>query len=141
MKSSPAKIVSTWLRLMSLGSNPDNNTDWPVTYGSQPTDPDNIITVYNTVGRQDGRLMATGEVIQHPGIQIRIRATDEDTGWGKAKELCDALDALTRVDVATDEGVATIQNASRVGDIIPLGNDRETQRQLFTINLVVTIKY
>lgn len=101
---------------------------------------DNVISVYDTQGRTDGRLMGTGQTIDHPGFQIRIRGTQHQTAYGKAKEVIDHLDALLREGLVIGSDSFTIQAASRTGRILPLGPENDAKRRhQFTVNGTMTL--
>lgn len=135
----PADIIRQLLIDLGLGAAVG---DWTTYVSFLPSDPEKALCVYDTVGRIDGRLMQTGEQIEHPGIQIRVRGADYVTTWEKAKAIALALDAVNQnlVSISSDE-TYTINNVSRSGPVIPLGMEVEgTARHYhFTINAVLTI--
>lgn len=142
MSDSPAEIV--YQLLLDLGV-VEESASWPlfVTFLPDPPDTDpEAVCVYDTAGAQDGRLMATGERIDHPGFQIRVRGRQYASTWRKADAIAKALDGVQRVSVAFSSGQSyTVHNVSRTGQVLSLGmDDQDTHRCYhFTINGVLTV--
>ena len=108
-----------------------------------PEDPDSAICVYDTAGRKDGRITATGEQITHPGIQIIVRGRDYLLTHTRTQDIALALDAQVKTVVAVPGvGSYIVHNVSRTGDIMPLGMEMEgdRRRHFFAINALVTIE-
>jgi len=137
---SPADVIRQLLLDLDLGT---DEGDWTVFVSFLPDVPDIALCVYDTSGKMDGRIMKTGEQIEHPGIQIMVRGTDHPTTWQKAKDITDSLDQVRRSLVALDsESSYILHNVSRSGAIVPLGVETEgsKRRHLFSINATVTIE-
>lgn len=134
--NSPAEIAAQLLVLLGYGTDSDT---WPVYATNEPSSPDNCITVKDTDGKGEGRV-ATGELQEHQGIQIRVRSADHPTGWAK----CTAL----RNGMATGFYDRTVVIGARqylvhcfanIGRILPLGKDTPaTKRSVFTINALIS---
>lgn len=148
---SPAEVIQWLIVALDLGSDPDPANDalvgdWPVYFDSEPSNPDNCLTVYDTTGQNDGRTMIDGELLQHYGIQVRIRATDARTGWTKAQGIRKTLsenDVQRTVHVVADgvDAVYTLWNLARFGTVLRLGKDvSKTKRSLFTINFLASLR-
>ena len=139
---SPAKIMAEYLILISLGSRvptaPDPLSAWPVYSCTFPETPNELISVYDTVGTIDGRIRG-GETIEHPGIQIRVRSETEAAARAKMKAIAAALDDLYRLSVTLEGTNYRIQSATRTS-ILPLGQDATKRRFGFTINALLTVK-
>jgi hypothetical protein len=89
----------------------------------------------------DGRLMGTGEVIEHYGIQLKIRSSDYLTGWQKIRQLVLYLRAINNNHVVIGDTTFVLHNLSQTTSIVCLGNEAESKRRfLFTVNYVCTIK-
>jgi len=111
-------------------------------YSFLPDDPDNAIAIFDTSGRLDGRLMRTGEQIEHYGIQIQVRGRDYVEAWRLANTIATYLDSLRKEVVVTEAGDAYIlHNVSRSGAVIPIGVETVNTRlrRLFSINMTVTL--
>ena len=90
-------------------------------------------------GFMDGRLM-TGEVIDHPGIQIRVRSRNYQTGFQKISKVAKNLSELSNFPVVMPSGLSyTIHNVSRVSSILPMGIEPGTRLFLFSVNFLVTV--
>jgi hypothetical protein len=119
------------------------NGEWPAFVSFLPPEPDASIGIFDTMGMPDGRLMRTGERIEHPGLQIWIRSLDYLTGWTKGYTICKEIDAVAGVYVEySAEEMYIVQNISRIGTLLPLGVEEESgkRRHNFSINAITTIQ-
>ncbi len=140
--SSPAEVLYRVMVDLGLGSGGVGSEDWPIFIGFMPEAPDEALCVYDTAGRQDGRIMSNGEQIIHPGIQIRIRGKVYSTTRAKAENIARILSEQKRRLVEPETGVfKTLMNFSQTGDILSLGIEAEDPRRRhhFTINAIATI--
>jgi hypothetical protein len=138
--STPAEVIRQLLLDLSLGF---ESGDWSVYVSFLPDRPDSAICVYDTMGRQDGRIMATGEQIEHPGVQVRVRGQNYIETHAKATAIARALDLQMRTEVViSTEEAYRLDNVSRTSPIIPLGVEEEGDRRRhnFTINAVLTLQ-
>lgn len=140
MEHSPAHIVLRHLQAGGMADSSAGSGAWPITYGVMPDTPDNALCVYNTDGRMDGRLMRSGTVIEHPGIQIKVRAQKDAAAHGKARVIADFLDATFQAPVAIDGKNYTIQAYHRTTPVLALGQDESQRRVLYTINATITVR-
>ncbi len=137
--TSPADIIRQLLIDLSLA---DTSEGWEVFVGFFPDGPDEALCVYDTAGVLDGRIMETGEVIVHPGIQVRVRGKHYAEVYGKITEMVRGLDAVKKLSVVfSEEEVYTVHNVSRSGAILPMGVDEVGNRRLhnFAANMTITI--
>jgi hypothetical protein len=140
---SPADILAQVLVDIGQGSSPSNNPlqAWPVYTTGEPNAPDNCITVKDTVGQDDGRTMPDGEPMFHPGFQIRLRATDEATGYAKANAIRTALSQILNRTVTIGSNNYFVNCVVRIGQVLPLGKDTpHTKRSLFTLNAMLVVR-
>jgi len=110
--NTPSQIIRQLMIDLSLGA--DGGTTWPVFVGQQPDAPDDSIVVFDTAPKLDGRLMVSGEVVETYGIQIRVRARDQQTGQVKASLIADTLDKnshLASITVEDSEEYGTGNNS------------------------------
>ncbi len=136
---SPADIVRQLLIDMGLGAN--GGTVWPVSSTKVPDDPDEVIIVTDTTGKQNGRAMYDGKVFRHIGIQIMVRAGLHVVGYAKADAIWTDIATVLRHVVTLDGVGYFIQCFANISNVIPLGMEREaTARNLFTINALAAIK-
>jgi hypothetical protein len=144
----PAQIVRQLLITLGVAKLPPAKP-WPAYFINEPPSPDNLITVYTTVGKKHGKTMPDKERQLHHGIQIRVRANTDNVGYKKMNEIVTALDDVERESFVVD-GTATytIQNVVVVGDIIQLPKpattgklpEVEEERSVHVVNLLVPIR-
>jgi hypothetical protein len=60
---------------------------WPVVPGQEPTEPDNVITVYETEPIIHCKLQPTGEQPQHYGFTVRVRGITKNAARQKAEDI------------------------------------------------------
>lgn len=107
-----------------------------------PDQPDEIVGVFDTTGRPDGRIMRTGERIEHPGVQIQVRGKNYSDTWQEANGIALFLDGVKNKSVVVGSNESyVLHNVTRIGTIIPIGLETVSQRRrhLFTINMIVTL--
>lgn len=142
--SSPAQVIRRLLIQLTLA--PDSQTAaWAPFTAFLPDEPDTALAVYDTAGTHNGRIMRTGEKIEHPGVQIRFRSSNYPVAWEKAKAVADALDALptgTVVAMVPTSETWRLQNVSRTGAILTSGIEVEGDRKRhnLTINAILTMR-
>ena len=141
-----SQVIRQLLIDLSLGAN--GGTTWPVYATQAPDLPDDLIAVYDTVGRSRGRTSVGGEVYEGHGIQIDVRADDLQTGIVKANTIKVGLTEdvhLTTVTVTDDEdyGTATVSyalfNVKWISGPFPRP-DPDTNRKIHSLNFLVTIR-
>lgn len=139
---SPADLVSRLLIGLGLASEPDGTGAWPVSVDDEPFSPDNVLTVYNTAGIDAGRIMVDGEAQLFHGFQVRLRATDNQTGWAKLYAIRNALARESRDrTVDADSATYVINSVSRIGPVLSLGIDAgNSSRTLFTLNALLSVR-
>ena len=141
---SPAKVIQQMLIQMWQCGNPEGTPipQWPAYAGNEPDKPDDVVTVYNTQGTDDGRLMESGELMEHPGVTIRVRTGDEATGEMKALDMAWNLDQVKRREVVVVEGSVSatylMQNVRRTGGIVPYPLV-SSRRRAWNINCLLTL--
>ena len=141
---SPADVIRGCLIDLGLGSDPtlDPQAAWPIYVSSEPTTPDNCLTVYDTQGVEDGSSQLDGELWTHHGFQVRVRSTDHVTGWARANAIRQAL-AQQVLDNAVAVGTShyVIHAAAGIGSVLVLGKDTPTsKRSLFTLNATAVLR-
>ncbi len=143
--TTPAHILAEYIIEQAIGSmtDPDDGLTWPL-YISRMSDGITVKTevgaLYDTSGLKDGRLME-GQVIQHYGLQLKIRSSSHSTGWNKADVIANALDEVLNAVITVSGEDYIIQQVSRTGPVISLGAEPGTkERRLFVVNFLVTLK-
>lgn len=145
LNHSPADVVRKLLITLELGhaSPPTSADQWPIYVSAEPTDPDNVITLYDTEGRSHGRVHNDGERQEHHGFQVRVRARTHPLGYAKAKAIAETLDTGIYQEVVTmpDDTHYLVHAVSRGSDVLPIGFESPTsKRVLFTINALVALR-
>lgn len=132
-------IVAAVLKSLGLGVLRGETGAWPISINSEESSPDNVITVYDTEARPDGRVQPTGEQLSHPAVQIRIRARTQRTAFLKAKDIAYNLDRVVyHTSVTIDGSTYCVQSISRSPSLNYIGKETtSTQRDLYTINAYV----
>ncbi len=145
IQTSPAYVLASYIIDQAIGvmTDPDDGLDWPLYVSYSPDHQEaktDIGTVYDTTGLKDGRFME-GPVVQHYGVQLRIRSDLHTIGWAKAEAIAVALDAVHNQNITINAVEYQIQNVSRTSPVISLGIEKGTKnRRLFTVNFMVTLK-
>jgi hypothetical protein len=139
-----ARVLTEYLYTTGLVSRPTSGAAWPMYWSSMPNNPANALACYDTQGILDGRIMQTGHIPSHPGIQIRVRATSDPVGVQKLFGIMNALDLVhdNTVVVPAEPGIMTktykLQSIQRTTDILSLGVEEGSTFRLFTTNALVT---
>lgn len=144
-KDPTAEIIGQYLVDEGLAVDADALADWQVFIGTMPDCGDgvrdNALAIYDISGARDGRIMRSGQVIVHPGLQIRVRSTTYSAGWAKTEAIADLIDATDRQKTVT-LGTSTyrLDNLSRLTGILPGGREPGARRRdIFTLNINTTI--
>lgn len=138
----PARVLAQALVDLGLGVAPDvrDPARWSVFYGGEPPTPDEVITVRHVVGLDNGTTMWDGTLQEFYGLQVRVRASDEDSGWSRANAVMVALHALTNRYVSVDGVPYLLASAGPRGGVNSLGKaDPTSALTLFTVNLLAAI--
>ena len=138
---SPADVVSRLLVDLGVGTDPADGSAWPIFAAGEPSLPDNVITVFDTVGRQQGRTHFDGETQEHHGIQIRVRSSTHLVGFTKARAIAVVIDGQYQSQVVIGAISYVVHAITRSGDVNILGKEvPATKRNLFTINALVSLR-
>lgn len=141
---SPADVCRWALIRVGVGTDPTASPlgSWPIYASKEPDAPDNVITLYDTAGQDDGRSMVDGELQEHYGIQVRFRAQDEPTGRQKAEAVRKAMaESIYYTNLAVGAYRYLVHCFGPIGNVIGLGEDlRSSKRRLFTVNAMVSLR-
>lgn len=145
LQLSPAKVLQRLIVNFGGGMLPTNGgaDTWPIYVDQEPDLPDNCITIYNVVGRKDGRTMIDGEIMEHHGIQLRIRGALSDVTYTKARALAVLLDEeIYQEQFIIGSSVYCVHSFTRTTDVIPFGKDAPTpsKRSMYSINGLVDLR-
>jgi hypothetical protein len=139
---SPAEILWQLLVNQGLATDPDLNPSaaWPGYINVEPDGPDNCISVWNTAWRSDGRSMLPGDTYYHYGVQVRVRATDDPTGFKKAIAIKTIFDRSVNMETVVVNGNTYTVGAITQPAILNIGQDTpQTKRQVYTMNPLLAI--
>lgn len=136
-----AHIVAVLLRDLGIGVLKGTAGNWPITVNGEASSPNNVITVYDTEARPDGRVMQ-GDVLSHPAIQVRVRAQTQSIAHAKAKSIAYKFDKVVYHNTVTiDANSYCVHSISRSPSFIYIGADEKTSKnEVITINAYVTAR-
>jgi len=123
---------------------PSAEEDWPLYVSSMPDGDavaDDCGCVYDTSPVSDGREMKDGAVLEHYGIQLRVRSSTYNDGYTQIASAMEILESLNQVSVSIGTTVFTLHCCSIFGGITPIGAEPGTtkRRDEFTLNFRVSI--
>lgn len=139
MNPAPSDMIRSYLIGVGAGSPIEvkNMGTWPIYTNARPDGvgvPDNVISIFDTNGRKQGRIMSSGRTIIHPGIQIVVRASESDDSFSHSYYIAELLDQIQMTTV-TVNSVVVVLNAFTRGPILTMGKEPgNRQRTLFSQN-------
>ena len=142
LQHSPCYIVDSYLIAEEIVSLPSSSGSWPLHKSSMPDDIDNACAIYDTTPLVDTRI-SKSYPNTHYGLQIKVRASDYETGKAKADAIFALLETVQNSSVEFDDYEYEIRTARPATGVIALGQEYQStkRRYLFTINFISTIKY
>ncbi len=144
LNHSPADVLRWALVQQGVVTDPTLGTlqTWPAYVASEPSAPDDVVTLYDTAGVLHGREHVSGETQEHHGVQVRVRSADHPSGWAKARAVAQVLDTgLYQSTVTIGPDTYLLHAVTRTTDVIALGvNVPDTRRDLFTINALISLR-
>ena len=141
MTHSPADILRYLLVALGHGTMPSAAGSWPIAVAQEPDDPDDDMTLYDEIGRKDGRAMVSGAVYEHHGVQLQLRCSAFTTGQAKLSAILTALDQdVETAAVAIDSSDYVVYAVSRPGTANYLGHEPESRRHIWTVSLLAAIR-
>jgi hypothetical protein len=140
LNHSPAYVLRQALVDLGLGTNPGSNASWPVVARKEPDEPDDVITVYNTAGRDLGRTGPDQRRVELYGIQVRVRAGTPNGGDFKARAIANTLDAAYLRTVLVEGTQYEIAHFARTTGVLDIGVDSPvTNRSVFVLNGLLSL--
>lgn len=138
---SPADILRYMLIDLGLGTLPTDAGSWPVFATFEADTPDNAITTYNEAPIHLGRSQISGLVYERYGMQIAVRAVDNNTGWNKIYTIAATLDqSVYEYHISISSSTYTVHSCSRSSGPIDAGKGKPvSKRNLFTLNITAMI--
>lgn len=115
---------------------------WPSFVGPFPDNVDNCLSLLDTTSIREGSLLQTGEVIEHHGVQLLLRCISHRDGMKLMTKLSATIDRDTFANVVDVPGGGryVIQKVTRVSGPVYLGQEKEKQRRLFSMNTTMTLQ-
>jgi Bacteriophage minor capsid protein len=120
---------------------------WPVYVNLEPSNPDQIIFITETVGSDGGRTMIDGEMMSHFGFQVMVRGYDDKDTPQEAQYLRYWMEAGVNqqtVSLLNSNSVTVnylIPCISGIGQVLKVGRDRpSTGRYKCTVNAQVAVQ-
>lgn len=145
MTESPARLVAAILKSAGLAG-ASSSVDWFPTVGSVPQQGrDNLLTIFDTTGQLHGKTADAGEIYQHYGLQVRIRAADYATGWAKGQAIQDYLSGLRgnmffSSSPPLDSGPYRVWSFNLTTPLVKIAEEEVNERQIFTLNGLIAIE-
>jgi hypothetical protein len=115
--------------------------DWPTFSQKEPDNPDNVITVFDTMGRDLGRTNPDMVRSERYGIQVRVRGGDINATGVRARSIAMALDSVVRRPVTMDATSYLVLGFVRTGPVLRLGVDAPSSgRWIFVVNGLASLQ-
>src|SRR5262245_65143476 len=96
---------------------------WPIFATNEPTDPEEAVTVRDTLGIQFARHMMDGFIYEDLGVQMRVRAGTHAAARAKAIDIADACDmTVYRQHVTVDNVGYCVHTVQRTVQTLLLGH-------------------
>lgn len=98
--------------------------------------PNNVVSILDTEGLEDGRYQRTGEIMTHPGFQIIVRSENYSAGYLKVQEIRKLINTeLRKTQITLDSTVYHVQCGS-AREPMPMGVEpgKQKNRNLFALN-------
>lgn len=116
---------------------------WIGVAGAMSPDGDRFIALNDSTPYVEGRLMR-GPVVEHPRIQLLLRAPDRPTGYDKGKDLewnffNKIGSELGWLNTTLDGMLYTITAVHVLVPLSWLGQEKDNRRQMFSTNLQMEI--
>lgn len=141
LDNSPAEVVAYLLVARGQCTLGGTGGIWPIFIGYTPDSPDDVIVITDTTGAMDGQTQVDGEQCEHHGLQIKVRSKDNPTGYVKIRALAVYVDEnILRAGVTVGSNTYTVQAINRQGGVLHLGREAGSERDLFSINALVTLR-
>ena len=143
ISNSPSLIIRNYLVAQSIFTLPSGGSTWPVYPSSLPDGANvegNAVGIYDVSPQIDGRVM-DGEVCQHYGIVIQLRALDYETGFLKLKSVLTDLSDVQKAAVIVGANSYYFWAATKFSGILNLGTESGTKRRYkFELSFNVTLE-
>ncbi len=148
---SPSDIIRFYMIRLGLGTRPSANSAWPIFSNELPNSPDDAISITDSTGYMDDRRMRTGFQLEHPGLHMLVRSTDQEVANKKAQDITHLFEVTFKQRVTIGTTTYTIQNISRKTNVVSLGAEQhfkelehqnreyKLSRFVYAVNFICTI--
>jgi len=127
----PSQIIRELAVLIGQANDPPSGP-WPAYYSEEPDGQgvrDNVITFFDVEGWADGRSMLDGEIYEHAGIHVRVRAQRNSQGAPKILTLRNALSAILRYTVDLEANSYFVHCLAKFSTIKDLGDESPNSKR------------
>lgn len=143
MQHTTAQVLRAHLLAEGVFDDPERGThEFPIFISTLPPGTEYPVAAVatDTSGVLDGRAMK-GSPLVHPGVSVRVRHTNFETGFRKAVAVATAFSRMRRtyVPMAGCDGY-TVWGVRQTSAVLPMGVEPETRLFLFSVNFTVTIE-
>lgn len=137
----PCDILARHLQSLGLGTDPEDDDTWPLFASHMPTEPDEAIAVYDTVGFTQGRIQRTGDTVDKLGISVKVRGNDPVATYKKCNKILQSFDRDCKQKLVTiGDYTYRIHAVSRKTAVIPdRGKPKEETRSIYFVNALMTM--
>ncbi len=151
LSHAPGEVVRWLLIDLGVAAIPGTDDDWPAYHNGEPDRPDDVVTIYDTAGVDQGRDQISGFPYSLRGLQIRVRSVDQQEGWLKADEIRTNIakvgtrdsngDRIVNSRIVVDGVPYLITSFARIGQVLLLGKEKTAnKRSLYTVNCLVSLR-
>ena len=132
--SSVSQYVAQLLNDSGVAYFNPTGVQWKLTYSTAPSTPDSLVTVFDTGGEPDGRLMGSGETVFHPTVQVRVRAVDYTAAHDKCLAVKALFDTIIRTPITVNAVLKKFQSITTYTYPVFIGQETDKNRQVFVLN-------
>jgi hypothetical protein len=125
---------------------PNAGGSWPGFLNDVPDAADDLcVGIFDSAGMVEGKLMS-GSMVDHPGVQIRVRSVFHPQGWEKIQAIADFLLAMVQTSVTINDVGGTprnymVLNVSPTSNILRLGPEEGSKKRVqFAFNTNVSVQ-
>ena len=142
ISNSPSLVIQKYLIAQDIFTLPSEGDTWPVFVSSMPdgNDVENNAALVKDEAPRNERVMA-GDVVQHFGISIQVRALDYETGYLKLKDVLTDLSDVHKATVIVGANLYYFWTASKFSGVSNLGTEQGTKRRYwFELKCNITLE-
>lgn len=135
----PTQPPSRILRELLLAASPS-----PLVYqsgcASEPADPVDVITFFDTTPRTQGRMIRSGRYVSRPGVQVLVRGSDYAASWAVLSGVVAAIEAIDRQSITVEDEAYFVSSCSITSGPMSLGRVSEGVGYQFSVNVTLAIR-